>query len=78
MRQNRKGQTLLEYILLVLMIAVTVAIIIRNASRTIYFYWTGLARSVASPCPDCQTPPGPDLPDGFDPSQDAGGGKAGN
>lgn len=74
MRPSNQGQTLLEYILLVLMIAVTVAIIIRNASRTIYFYWTGLARSVASPCVDCQTAPPPDLPDRFDPAVDAGGG----
>lgn len=75
MGKRNQGQTLLEYVLLILMIAVTVAIIIRNASRTIYYYWTGLARSVAAPCPECTTPAPPDLPDRFDPEKDAGGGR---
>lgn len=58
---KNKGQAILEYILLVAMLAVSIAIIIRNTNRTIYFLWTGLARQVASPCVDCQTKPGPGL-----------------
>lgn len=57
----RKGQAILEYILLVLMIAITMAAVIRSSNRTIYRYWTGLARQVAAPCADCVTPNAPDL-----------------
>lgn len=58
---NNKGQAILEYLLLVVMLAVTIAVVIRNTNRTIYGIWTGLARQVASPCVDCQTKqaPGP-------------------
>jgi Flp pilus assembly pilin Flp len=56
---NQKGQAILEYLLLVVMLAVTLAVIIRNTNRTIYGVWTGLARQVASPCVDCQTKPAP-------------------
>jgi len=56
---NRKGQAILEYILMVIMLAVTVAVVIRNTNRTIYCFWTGLARQVASPCANCTTPAGP-------------------
>jgi len=54
-----KGQTLLEYILLVLMIAVTVAILIRNTNVRILEFWTGLANMVARPCPTCENPQPP-------------------
>jgi Flp pilus assembly pilin Flp len=54
-----KGQTLLEYILLVLMISVTVAVILRNTNQTILQFWTGLANTVAKPCPTCQAPQRP-------------------
>jgi Flp pilus assembly pilin Flp len=58
-RKNSRGQAILEYILLVLMIAVTVAVIIRNTNRTIYCFWTGMARQVAKGCADCTSPAGP-------------------
>ena len=61
MMLKSKGQAILEYMLLVVMIAVTVAIIIRNTNQTIYFFWTGLARQIASPCSNCNPGPGPDL-----------------
>ncbi|NBT58435.1 hypothetical protein EBT16_06590 [bacterium] len=51
-----KGQTLLEYILLVLMISVTVAVIIRNTNVKILEFWTGLASMIAKPCPTCEDP----------------------
>jgi len=37
------------------------AAVIRSSNRTIYRYWTGLARQVAAPCADCVTPNAPDL-----------------
>lgn len=52
-RQSPKGQAILEYVLLVVMLAVTVAVVVRNTNQTIYRYWTGLANVVALPCPDC-------------------------
>lgn len=55
-RQNQKGQAILEYLLLIVMLAVTLAVVIRNTNRTIYQYWTGLANVVALPCPDCSAP----------------------
>lgn len=69
-KQHTKGQALLEYILLVLMLSITMAVTIRKTNRTIYFFWTGLARSVASPCAGCTAPPPPDLPDRFDAAKD--------
>ena len=68
--KNRKGQAFLEYLLMVIMLAVTMAVVIRKTNRTIYFYWTGLARMVSSPCADCKTPAPPDLVDRFDPVKD--------
>lgn len=68
--KNQKGQALLEYILLVLMLAITMAVTIRKSNRTIYFFWTGLARSVASPCAGCTSPAPPDLADKFDAEKD--------
>jgi Flp pilus assembly pilin Flp len=66
MRRNQSGQAILEYLLLVLMIAITMAAVIRSSNRTLYRYWTGLVRQVASPCVDCVTPDGPDLEGGDD------------
>jgi Flp pilus assembly pilin Flp len=60
-KRNHRGQAILEYILLVVMLAVTVAVVIRNTNLTIYRYWTGLARQVALPCPDCVSPAAPDM-----------------
>lgn len=57
--RGKQGQAVLEYILLVVMISVTVAVVIRNTNRTIYTFWTGLANQVARPCPDCQSPKNP-------------------
>lgn len=59
--RHNSGQAILEYILLVVMLAVTMAVVIRNTNRTIYRFWTGLARVVALPCPDCDAPAAPDL-----------------
>lgn len=62
---NRKGQAILEYLLLIVMLAVTLAVVIRNTNRTIYRYWTGLANVVSLPCPDCTAPgAAPDITDG--------------
>lgn len=58
---QRRGQAILEYILLTLMLAVTVAVIMRNTNVTIYRFWTGLTRQVAAPCAECTTPGGPDF-----------------
>lgn len=57
--RNRKAQAIIEYILLVVMIAVTVAVVIRNTNRTIYRYWTGLANVVANGCHRCVNDPQP-------------------
>lgn len=56
---SKKGQTLIEYILLVLMIAVTVAVLIRNTNVFILGLWTGLANRVARPCANCENPQNP-------------------
>lgn len=62
-KQKPKGQAILEYILMVVMLAVTVAVIIRNTNRTIYCFWTGLALQVSTPCPECTARvEAPDLP----------------
>mgnify|MGYP007062849941 CR=1 FL=1 len=60
MKKN-KGQAVIEYIMLVVMIAVTVAVAIRNTNVEIYRLWTGLARQVAKPCPTCDIPAAPDF-----------------
>lgn len=52
--KQRKGQALIEYILLTLMLAVTMAVVIRNTNLQIYRFWTGLASLVSSPCVDCK------------------------
>lgn len=61
MKSNHRGQAILEYILMVVMLAVTVAVVIRNSNRTIYSFWTGLARQIAIPCPECTSPAAPEL-----------------
>lgn len=59
LRRNQKGQAFVEYILLVLMLAVTVAVIIRNTNYNILRFWTGLANVVSKPCPNCNSPQAP-------------------
>jgi Flp pilus assembly pilin Flp len=61
MRIKRRGQAILEYILMVVMLSVTVVVVIRNSNRTIYQLWTGLVRQVARGCVDCTIKPGPDF-----------------
>lgn len=58
-RRFRSGQAILEYLLMVVMLAVTVAVIIRNSNEQIYLLWTGLTRQVAAPCADCSKPDAP-------------------
>ncbi|MEZ4750000.1 MAG: hypothetical protein R3B54_05060 [Bdellovibrionota bacterium] len=60
-RSHSRGQAVLEYILMVVMLAVTVAVIIRNSNLKIYNFWTGLARQVASPCASCTKPDAPEF-----------------
>jgi|GEM_PF-4468085 len=55
------GQAVIEYILLVLMLAVTFAVIIRNTNLQVYRFWTGLSSQVASPCVDCKVNPPPNF-----------------
>lgn len=57
--RSNKGQTLLEYILLVAMISVTVAVIIRNTNVKILEFWTGLASMISRPCANCEDPQRP-------------------
>lgn len=61
MRVRREGQAIIEYILMVVMLAVTMAVVIRNTNRTIYQLWTGLVRQVARGCADCTVEQGPDF-----------------
>lgn len=50
MRQKwKQGQAIVEYLLLVLMVSITIAVTIRNTNRTIYNIWTALVRQVALP-----------------------------
>lgn len=53
---GKKGQAVIEYVLLVVMISVTVAVIIRNTTSKIYGLWTGLTSVIASGCVDCPPP----------------------
>ena len=64
MKQKRRGQAIIEYLLMVIMLAVTVAVAIRGSNRTIYQLWTGLVRQVAKGCPDCDAPDAPDFQSG--------------
>jgi len=57
--RSKKGQTLVEYILLVLVISVTVAVIIRNSNGRILELWTALASAIARPCANCADPQPP-------------------
>ena len=59
--KHNRGQAILEYVLLVVMLSVTMAVVIRNTNRTFYRFWTGLARVISLPCPDCASPAPPDL-----------------
>lgn len=59
--KNTKGQAIVEYLMLVVMIAVTIAVAIRNTNINIYRLWTGLARQVAKPCATCDAPAAPDI-----------------
>ena len=57
----KRGQAILEYLLVVVMISVTIAAIIRNSSEQIYLFWTGLANQIARPCADCVGDDPPEL-----------------
>lgn len=59
--KKSQGQAVVEYMMLVVMIAVTIAVAIRNSNLQIYLMWTGLARQVAKPCPTCESPAAPDV-----------------
>ena len=60
--RSQRGQTLLEYILLVVVVAFIVAVIIRNSNLNILRLWTALGMTVAKPCPTCENPqPPPNL-----------------
>ncbi len=59
MRKRQSGQAILEYILMVIMLAVTIAVVVRNTNLNLYCLWTGLARVIAAPCPHCKTPAAP-------------------
>jgi len=59
--RKSRGQAILEYLLMVVMLAVTIAVVIRNTNRTIYNFWTGLALQVSTGCPDCSADPPPAL-----------------
>ncbi len=61
LRRSASGQAIIEYILMVVMLAVTMAVVIRNSNRTVYQYWTGLVRQVARGCADCTTKTGPNF-----------------
>lgn len=60
-RNKSKGQAILEYILLIVMVATVVAVAIRNLNINIYRLWTGLTRQVSAPCVDCAVPDAPDF-----------------
>lgn len=61
-RRRARGQAILEYLLMVVMLAVTFAVVIRNSNRQIYRLWTALASQIARPCPDCEpAEPPPDF-----------------
>lgn len=58
---KQKGQAVIEYLLVIVVISVIIAVIIRNSNQFIYRFWTGLTRQVSSPCADCEAPSAPDL-----------------
>ncbi len=58
-RPRHSGQAILEYILMVVMLSVTIAVVVRNSTLNLYCLWTGLTRVIASPCAHCKSPPGP-------------------
>ncbi len=53
MASSQSAQAILEYLLLVLMLAATAALIIRTSNQTLYCLWTGLSRQVARGCVSC-------------------------
>lgn len=59
--RNKKGQAIIEYLLMIIMLAVTIAVAIRASNATIYNAWTGLTRQIAAPCNSCTTEIGPEL-----------------
>ena len=59
MRKRPAGQAILEYILMIVMLATTIAVVIRNTNLNIYCLWTGLARVISMPCPHCKAPSAP-------------------
>ena len=61
LRRRSRGQAVIEYILMVIMLAVTMAVVIRNTNRTIYELWTGLVRQVAKGCADCTSNAAPNF-----------------
>jgi len=58
-KRSQRGQTLLEYILLVVVVAFIVAVIIRNSNLNILKFWTALGMTIAKPCPTCENPQPP-------------------
>lgn len=81
--RRKRGQAILEYILMTLMIAVTIAVTIRNTNRGIFSLWTFMALGVALPCADCKASGGNVPRDAYPssyqgPTNTLGGGQSSN
>jgi Flp pilus assembly pilin Flp len=58
----RRGQAIIEYVLVAAMVAAIIAVIIRGSTVVLYDFWSGLTSTVASPCPECTLQRPPQLP----------------
>ena len=55
--RDESGQTLVEF-MLTLMVAVSMVVIISlGFKRSLRTFWIKLAREISAPCPKCEPPP---------------------
>ncbi len=61
-KSQRRGQAIIEYVLVTAMVAAIIAVIIRGSTVVLYQFWSGITTTVAAPCSDCNLVRPPELP----------------
>lgn len=61
-RSGRRGQAIIEYVLVTAMVAAIIAVVIRGSTVVLYDFWSALATTIAAPCAECNLVRPPPLP----------------
>lgn len=54
---NRRGQAILEYVLMMLIVVALVAILSKGLKSSLLIIWEFMAQRISAACPGCPPPP---------------------